>query len=397
MPVFRPQSRSTALRLVMPGAMLLLACFPMAARAAATRDPTIGAPGLVDSAECYRLAGEPYAPPAYAGVALDEIEPDAAIRACDAARLADPADPMLADLTGRAYQARGDLTLARRFFEQAASGGNAYGKANLAWFFIEGTLEPADVPRGLALLEAAAGEGNSLAQYSLGLIYREGRGGLVADGPKAVRWLEKAAAQGHAVAMYDLAIMLRDGAGVPVDGKASLGWLEKASALGDADSMAALGYAYEQGIGTAADFAKAREWYAKAADAQQIDAMTNLGRLYEAGEGGEQDYARAFDLYGRAADAGNPTAMANLANLYEFGLGTEANPKEAAYWLARAIMAGNQDTLDQLLTRHEDFSVDVVRQLQVFLEGRGLYTGATDGALNAETAAALSRLPGEQP
>lgn len=397
MPRFRPRPRSKALRLVLPGAMLIVGLLPISARAAANLDLSTGASGLADSAECYRLAGEPYAPPAYAGVALDAIDPDAAIRACDAARLADPADPMLADLAGRAYQARGDLALAKRFFEKAASAGNAYGKANLAWFHIEGTLEPANVPRGMAMLEAAAAEGNSLAQYSLGLIYREGRGGLAPDGPKAAGFLEKAAAQGHAVAMYDLAIMLRDGAGVPVDGKASLAWLEKASALGDADSMAALGYAYEQGIGAAADFVRARSWYARAADAGQIDAMTNLGRLYEAGEGGEQDYARAFALYGRAAEAGNPTAMANLANLHEFGLGTEANPKQAAYWLARAIMAGNRDTLDQLLDSPEDFSVDVVRQLQVFLEGRGLYAGKVDGALNAETAAALARLPGEQP
>ena len=125
--------------------------------------------------------------------------------------------------------------------------------------------------------------------------------------------------------------------------------------------------------------------------------MTNLGRLYEAGEGGEQDYDRAFALYGRAAEAGNPTAMANLANLYEFGLGTAADAKQAAYWLARAIMAGNGDTLDQLLSQPQDFSVEVIRQLQVFLGGRGLYKGATDGALNPEMAAALAKLPGDQP
>lgn len=397
MPPFHLCPPGKALRLVLPGVLLLAGLFPVPAQAAANPDRNTVTPGLADSAECYRLAGEPYAPPAYAGVALDAIDPDAAIRACDAARLADPADPMLADLAGRAYQARGDLALAKRFFEQAASAGNAYGKANLAWFHIEGTLEPADVPRGMAMLEAAAAEGNSLAQYSLGLIYREGRAGLAPDGPKAAGFLEKAATQGHAVAMYDLAIMLRDGAGVPVDGKASLAWLEKASALGDADSMAALGYAHEQGIGAAADFGAARLWYAKAADAGQIDAMTNLGRLYEAGEGGAQDYGRAFDLYGRAAEAGNPTAMANLANLYEFGLGTEANPKQAAFWLARAIMAGNQDTLDQLLSAPQDFSAEVLRQLQVFLQGRGLYSGAIDGVLNRDMATALSRLPGEQP
>ncbi|MBB4065648.1 tetratricopeptide repeat protein [Gellertiella hungarica] len=376
---------------------VLVGLVPFHARAAANLDMTTEPARPGDISECYRLAGEPYAPPAYSGVAIEAIEPEAAIRACETARQAEPRDAMLTDLAARAYQARGDFETARRLYEEADRAGNAYGKANLAWFFIEGTLGETDAPRGIAMLEAAAATGNSLAQYSLGLIYREGRADVAPDPGKAVGWLEKAAAQGHAIAMYDLAIMLRDGAGVAVDEKASLSWLEKAAGLGDADSMAALGYAYEQGLGTPVDYGKAREWYARAADGQQVDAMTNLGRLYEAGEGGERDYVRAFDLYSRAAEAGNPTAMANLANLYEFGLGTDANPKQAAYWLARAIMAGNEDTLAQLLTAPEDFSAAVIEALQVFLQGRGLYAGETDGKLNPETAAALSKLPGAQP
>lgn len=379
------------------GAALLMVLLASPLAAAPGTDVTTVPVGPADSAECHRLAGEPYAPPAFAGVALDAIDPEAAIRACDAARLSAPGDPMLADLAGRAYQARGDFERARRFFEEAARGGNAYGKANLAWFYIEGTLEPANPAKGLALLEEAAGEGNSLALYSLGVLYREGRGDLAPDADRAVDYLTRAARQGHAVAMYDLAIILRDGEGVPVDGKASIAWLEKAAALNDLDSMAALGYAHEQGIGTPADFAKAREWYARAADGGQIDAMTNLGRLYEAGEGGAQDHGRAFALYGLAAEAGNPVAMANLANLYEFGLGTEANPRQAAYWLARAIMAGNADTLDQLVSRPEDFSAAVIRELQVFLQGRGLFSGTPDGVFSTATATALQRLPDELP
>ncbi len=388
--------RKGAHRLALGGA-LLLALAPRAALAAASLDAATVPAGPAAAAECHRLAGEPYAPPAFAGVALDQIDPEAAIRACDAARLADPADPVLADLTGRAYQARGDFDRAWRYFEEAARRGNAYGKANLAWFYIEGTIGEQDVPRGIALLEDAAREGNSLAEYSLGLLYREGRAGVEPDAQKAIDWLTRAAAQGHAVAMYDLAIMLRDGTGVPMDGTASLAWLEKAAALGDTDSMAALGYAHEQGIGTPVDFIRAREWYARAADAHQIDAMTNLGRLYEAGEGGPQDYGRAYDLYRQAAEGGNPTAMANLANLYEFGLGTSADPKQAAFWLARAIMAGNADTLNQLVSSPQDFSAEVIRALQEFLQRRGLYAGKPDGLLNEATARGLEKLPGTEP
>lgn len=349
------------------------------------------------TSECYRLAGEPYAPPAFTGVAIEVMDADRAIAACEAARTAEPRDSMIVNLTGRAYQARGDFENARQFFETADKAGNAYAHANLAWFLIEGAGGPADPAKGLAMLREGAEGGNVLAQYSLGIIYREGRGGVKPDPAMAVDWLRKAAAQGHALAMYDLAILLRDGSGTIADPAASLDWLKKAASLGNADSMAALGYAYEQGAGTPIDFGQAREWYGRAADLGQVDAMTNLGRLNEAGEGGPQNYDAAFALYSAAAEAGHPTAMANLANFYEFGLGTDPSPRDAAYWLARSIMAGNSDVIDGLVDAPDDYSIDVRKELQDFLKARGLYDGPIDGDINARTAEALRSLPGEKP
>lgn len=349
------------------------------------------------SAECYRLAGEPYAPPAFTGVAIEAMDADRAVAACEAARTADPQDAMIVNLTGRAYQARSDFTNARQFFEMADKAGNAYAHANLAWFLIEGAGGPADPAKGLAMLREGADAGNVLAQYSLGIIYREGRGGVKADPAMAVDWLRKAATQGHALAMYDLAILLRDGSGTIADPAASLDWLKKAASLGNADSMAALGYAYEQGEGVAVDFGQARAWYGRAADLGQVDAMTNLGRLNEAGEGGPQNYDAAFALYSAAAEAGHATAMANLANLYEFGLGTDPSPRDAAYWLARSVMAGNGDVIDELAGAPDDYALDVRKELQDFLKARGLYDGPVDGDMNARTVEALRALTGRQP
>ena len=150
-------------------------------------------------------------------------------------------------------------------------------------------------------------------------------------------------------------------------------------------------------IVAAVDFEAARNWYQKAADANQIDAMTNLGRLYEAGEGVPQDFGRAFALYQAAAAGGSAIAMANLANLYEFGNGVDPSPKDAAFWRARAIMAGNMDALGSLVEAPEEYSPDVLAQLQIFLTARGLYSGPVDGAMSEPMAAALRKLPGEQP
>ena len=392
-PLTRLKRAARALALpLLAGAVL----WPLHARAAADLSTTEAtAPNAL--ADCYRLAGEPYAPPAFQGVMVELIDADAAIKACEAARGLDPKDAMLADLIGRAYQARGDFPTARRFFTEASEAGNAYGKANLSLFLIEGAGGPAEPQKGLALLQEVAEAGNMLAQYSLGLVYREGRAGQVPAPGKAVDWLARAAGQGHAVAMYDLAMMLRDGEGVPADPMAALSWLEKAASLGDIDSQAALGYSFEQGLGTPVDYAAAREWYGRAAEKNQIDAMTNLGRLFEAGEGGPVDYERAFQLYRDAAEAGSPVAMANLANFYEFGTGTDQSHRDAAYWLARAIMAGNDDVIEQLAQSPDQFSLDVRQGLQTFVTSRGLYAGPIDGAMTEGTLTALRRLVGETP
>lgn len=383
-----------AARLLALPLLAAVAVLPADARAAADLSTT-EATAPEAKADCYRLAGEPYAPPAFQGVIIDQLEADAAIKACEAARGLEPKDAMLADLIGRAYQARGDFPTARRFFSEASAAGNAYGTANLALFLIEGAGGPADPAKGLALLEQVARDGNMLAQYSLGLVYREGRAGQAPAPGKAVDWLARAAEQGHAIAMYDLAMMLRDGEGVPSDPANALRWLEKAASLGDIDAMAALGYSYEQGLGTPVDYAAARQWYERAADNNQVDAMTNLGRLYEAGEGGPADSERAFRLYRDAADAGSPVAMANLANLYEFGTGTDQSPRDAAYWLARAIMAGNDDVIEQLAETPDQFSPAVREGLQGFVKARGLYDGPIDGTMSPPTLTALRRLVGE--
>lgn len=377
-------------------ALVLVAAMPASLPAAAVTDDEDAGTGSA-VAECYRLAGEPYAPPAFEGVAIEAMDAAKAIAACEAARTDDPRDSMLMNLTGRAYQARGDLANARRFFERAGRAGNAYARANLAWCLIEGAGGPRDPAKGLAMMREDAESGNLLAQYSLGLIDRDGRGGTKPDQALAVAWLTKAAAQGHVLAMYDLAMLLRDRSATVADPKASLDWLRKAADLGDADSMAALGYAYEQGAGTAVDFGAARQWYGKAADLGQTDAMTNLGRLNEAGEGGPKDDDAAFALYGAAAEAGNPVAMANLANFYEFGLGTNPSPRDAAYWLARSIMAGNGDVIDALESAPGDYAPEVRSALQTFLKARGIYDGPIDGEMNTRTLHALRRLPGVEP
>lgn len=62
----------------------------------------------------------------------------------------------------------------------------------------------------------AAKQGEAKAQYSLGVMYHDGKG-VSQDYQEAIRWYRMAANQGYADAQYNLGVMYRKGLGVPKD------------------------------------------------------------------------------------------------------------------------------------------------------------------------------------
>ena len=70
------------------------------------------------------------------------------------------------------------------------------------------------------------------AQYNLGVMYRDGRGGLPQSDALAVEWYRKAADQGYAGAEFNLGVSYAKGQGVPQNFPEALRWLRKAHAQG---------------------------------------------------------------------------------------------------------------------------------------------------------------------
>jgi hypothetical protein len=132
--------------------------------------------------------------------------------------------------------------------------------------------------------EPAARNGNSDAQYGLGLLYEFGLGARQ-DYQRAALWYERAVEQGHIPAHY------------------------------------ALGYLYEIGEGVKKNYREAERLYRVAADGGDLDALVGLGYLYENGMGVSQDYKRAFDYYAAASKQQSTTGMYYLAHLYANGRG----------------------------------------------------------------------------
>jgi uncharacterized protein len=129
-----------------------------------------------------------------------------------------------------------DEEAARKLFERAAQAGNPRGVTNLAALGGAGT--PSDPARARELLQKAA-ETNAEAQYQLGLMLAEGKGGSQ-DDAGARSLFEKAAAQNHAGALMQMGVFTQEGRGGPKDKDAAKGYYERAAALGNADAKAAL-------------------------------------------------------------------------------------------------------------------------------------------------------------
>jgi len=219
------------------------------------------------------------------------------------------------------------------------------------------------------LLQSAAASGNSAAEYSMWLYYRE-KNNL----ETAYSWLEKAAKQGHAQALcamgfhywnegdnekklhyFRLAAEKGDAEGQVQlalwletfeDKKApqneeAVKWMKTAIDQGHAKANYHMGNFYRAGIGVDADGQKAFEYYTKAAELGISDGVDRLGDCYRIGTGVQVDDREAFLYYQRAAQMGNSKGLCNLGLCYLNGRGCQQDTEIAFRWITTAIDTGD--------------------------------------------------------
>ncbi|MCX5797683.1 MAG: caspase family protein [Elusimicrobia bacterium] len=237
-----------------------------------------------------------------------------------------------------------------------------------------------DYAKALQLYQPLADQGDSEAQFQVGVLYEQGLG-VDKDAIAARRWYDKAAVQGHPGAMmwightyaegdgvgqdYAEAMdwyrkaaekkyppawtaiggLYVDGKGVKKDLKESVRWYRKAAEAGDATGMVDLGIAYREGDGVPNDFRQAVKWSRKAADLGFVPAMNNVGWHYLTGNGVEKDYQQAFSWYKKAADLGDATGQASLGRMYLNGHGVPLDYGEALRLFHLAADQGDTDAM----------------------------------------------------
>ena len=157
---------------------------------------------------------------------------------------------------------------------------------------------------------------NAIKSVVLAVIIAMGVGGVaVADDPyddafaahvrqdyaTAMRLFRPLGDQGNTSAQFWLGVIYENGEGVTQDYADAVKWYRKAADQGDASAQVNLGVMYSNGRGVTQDYAEAVKWYRKAADQGDARAQYNLGLMYDNGQGVTQDYVQAHKWYNLAA------------------------------------------------------------------------------------------------
>lgn len=211
-----------------------------------------------------------------------------------------------------------------------------------------------DAYRGeqVADLQAAARQGDSVADYKLGLVHAYGLQGRRADLPRAAGYFRAAAEAGHAGGQYRLGQLYAAGQGVARRPAEALRLFTTAAEAGHPGAAYELGMMLVEGIGVPRDPQGGARWLETAANAGIPPAQRNLGLLYFRGTGVRQDGHLAMTWTRRAAEAGDVEAQTALGKLYLTGYDTVGQDlNEADRWLSAAAGQGSREAekaLDEL-------------------------------------------------
>ncbi len=113
-------------------------------------------------------------------------------------------------------------------------------------------------------------------------------------------------------AQYSLGMLYRNGWGVPQDDSEAAKWLRLAAHQGHVEAQYSLGYMYEHGQGLTKDMTEAKRWYRMAANQGDSDAQENLRIIY---------YEEFRTPKNRSGDQGDYAMSANPSDWIDTVLG----------------------------------------------------------------------------
>ena len=166
---------------------------------------------------------------------------------------------------------------------------------------------------------------------------------------------EKLAQAGDAKAQYNLGVMTREGKGGPKSDADAFGWFRKSADQGKAAAAFMVGAMYDHGVGITKSSGEAVRWYRVAADGGDAAAQFALGQLYMTGEGVSKDATIAVSWWLKAAEQGDADAQYDLGIAYSRGTGVAKDFVHSFYWMLRAEAQGNT-AADEVVSRYRAYA-----------------------------------------
>ncbi len=180
---------------------------------------------------------------------------------------------------------------------------------------------------------------NDKAAYTLGLMYKNGKG-IQQDYKQAFKWFMESATEGNRDAQLEIGDMYYFGQWTAKNYEKSFKWSMKSAKQGNARAQHAIGGMYFYGRGVKKDYKKAFEWFMKSSGNDYVDVQPIIGYMYDNGYGVKKDYKKAFEWFMKSAKNGLPVGQYNVGIMYANGRGVEKNYINAHTWYSLASSNG---------------------------------------------------------
>jgi uncharacterized protein len=252
---------------------------------------------------------------------------------------------------------------------KAAAAGDRVAQSNLGYAYLSGRAVPKDRPKAMALLIAAADQGNGNAMFTMGRYMISKNEGWPYDPKRAAGYLKKLLALSSeanlsrdnvAEIAKALAYCHRPGAAnCGEDAKVYFENMSLAAKSGSKIAAHELAYCFSRGIGVARDDGLAlREWMALD-KAGYPPATYQIGIFAYAGRGTPKNAALAWDYYASAALKGYaPAANVILNNFEDYLKESDPTSEKGTKEQFQQILARNTalETKDPLIWSKEDWA-----------------------------------------
>ncbi|MES2814897.1 MAG: caspase family protein [Pseudomonadota bacterium] len=329
----------------------------------------------------------------------NEIEPEAAVQACQAAVEREPQNARFH------YQLSRALTALRRHDEARAALDTArkLGHSRASYAIGNAILNEARETGGSAV-EAAPEEaltyyregvelGDPYAFYALGRqLVRFGE--TSQDRLRGYDLMMRALEVGHTYAMNELGYFYLDADSEYYDPARGLRYLNESAARGDIYGFNNLGLVYMNGLGGQEKDAKvALDWFTKAADGGHPNAPGNIGQLIATGALGKaSDLGQAVEWFDKGLDRGDANAGAYAAYLILTEGAGGLSPTDAAHRAGRAAALRDAKSVERARKVLDALPAEAVEEAsQRLLQTLGADI-TPDGAFGAGSTAAYQAI-----